>query len=67
MTDAPASLDAMIAEMEISILGAEDWQQRALSKEIKRSADAIARHAQRLGVKRDVLALLKQIKQREAA
>ncbi len=53
------SIDEQITEIELLILGGEEWLRRARIKEIKRSPEQIERRQQRLNVQRAILETLR--------
>lgn len=67
MSDAAPSLDDMIAEMDITILGAEEWIARAMRGEIKRPPEVIEHNRQRLATRRRIREALVWMRDRKGA
>jgi hypothetical protein len=65
MSEAP-SLSAQIEEIQLVIIGGEDWLERARGKGFKRSPEAIERRAQRLVVQQAILDTLTGLRDAQA-
>ncbi|WP_018266500.1 hypothetical protein [Methylosinus sp. LW4] len=60
-----ATLIQQIEEIQLIIIGGEDWLERAQSKNFKRSPEAIERRAQRLVVQEAILDTLTRLREAE--
>lgn len=58
---------ALIAEVELIVLGGQDWLARARAGAIKASQEAIERRAKRLEHQQQILSIFKRAQERRAA
>lgn len=58
---------ALIAEVELIVLGGQDWLARARDGSIKASQETIERRAKRLELQQQILSIFKRAQERRAA